>query len=760
MAFRRRLLVLLLVTAAAMTVVWGRLLQLQIVKGDGYRRAAEASTRRTESVLGPRGRIVDVKGEPLAHDRSVVQLVFSPEEWATRERFRCRRCGTVLFSRTPRHFDRDGQPVVPPKACTCGAKRDELDAMPVEDLEPLETSLNLPPGTLAATADDRMDSIERTIAIVTTNRVLGLEKSVKARARELERPIRAQLGVGVARARTIAVDRVLAELAPELAEHAFEADDVRVEQRTDRFARPIVFAEFVGSGGTRIPLKRLSPEAERLLELDRDGRYRGFRAELARERWYPHHGLVAQLIGITGSFASADEMEAFRTRYGADTVLAETRVGRMGLESRYDEELRGLPGVVVREKDDAGAFSETRVMRAPVRGKDVKLHLDVNACEEAHRILADAATDEGFGGEGAASAAFVVMEAETGHVVTWAEAPVFDLDGNLNQITKRIEDNDGETRAVVAADATADPAADPVFFTIVEPRPSISLSRVARVPVEPGSSLKILTAFSLLHAGHALPAAYVCAGLSRGPNDLPGCHGSHTVDLVEMLAVSCNRFCADCSSDRAFFGVHRDLFPEWAATCGIGRPCGIDFPSASSGSYPKTLEPSTIRQVAIGQAVTATPLQMARLAALVANGHFLPFPRIAADIDGVPVRDGGVEVDLDPTALSKVRAGMRGCVETGTAKGRFEGDAALAGVTVYGKTGTATVAPKSKDWSSADPDDQVTKGPWHLWFVGYSMKPGTPTLAFACVLHARKIGAGGDLAAPVVARFLHYWYAR
>ena len=104
-------------------------------------------------------------------------------------------------------------------------------------------------------------------------------------------------------------------------------------------------------------------------------------------------------------------------------------------------------------------------------------------------------------------------------------------------------------------------------------------------------------------------------------------------------------------------------------------------------------------------------------------------------------------------AVQKIKS-----VETGTAKGRFDGDVALAGVTVYGKTGTATST--GTDWKSDDVEDQLAKGPWHLWFVGYSMKPGTPTLAFACVLHARKTGAGGDLAAPVVARFLHYWYSR
>ena len=199
MAFRRRLALLLAVTATALAVVWGRMFQLQMVDGAVHRRAAEASTRRRESVLGPRGRILDAKGEPLAQDQSVVQLGFSPAEWATRERFRCGRCAAVLFARTPRYFGRAGESVTAPKACSCGAKHTELEAIAPEDLEPLETALHLPPGALAAAAEDRMEEIARRVAITTVDRVLGLPTSVRHEA-ELRVPaIRDRLGVGADR---------------------------------------------------------------------------------------------------------------------------------------------------------------------------------------------------------------------------------------------------------------------------------------------------------------------------------------------------------------------------------------------------------------------------------------------------------------------------------------------------------------------------------------------------------------------------------
>ena len=760
MAFRRRLLVLLLLTSAGLAVVWVRMISLQIVFGDAARRRAEAATRRTEPVLGRRGRILDAKGDALATDRSVPRLVFVPSEWASRERYRCSQCGDVLFARTPRHFDRDGRPVVPPRACSCGAGRAALAPVADEDLEPLESALHLPVGTLVEAAEARMEMLRRRIAVATADRVLGRERGVYSVARDRAREFAARLGAKGARVRDAAVDAVLAELEPELLDRAVEAEDVRSEERTDRYGRPVVMTEFDGPAGTTLYAKRLPPEAERLLEMDRAGRYRGFRAELARERWYPHHGLLAQVVGVTGTFASPDELRSYRERYGADTVLPDTRIGRMGLEARYDEELRGEPGVVVREKDEAGAFANLRVVKAPTKGLDLTLWAEAAACEEAHRIVGEAATQEGYGGGGGACGALVALDAETGHLVAWGEAPVFDLDGSLDEITTRIDDGDGGLRDVVPSEAAAAAGGDePVFFTSGTPKPPLTLSRVARIAIEPGSAIKPMTALALLASGHPIPSAYECTGGRHGPNDRPSCHAVHgAVGLVEMLVHSCNRYCADGASDRAYAGQHRELVPAWARRLGLGCPTGVDLVGDGIGAYPAAPDASRLRQIAIGQSITATPLQMARMMCLIANGRRLPFPRIVARVGDALVRDGGVDVELDPGALAKVRLGMRGCVESGTAKHRFEGKAGLDGVTVYGKTGSAEAT--GPDWTPEGADISEYPGPWHLWFVGYATKPGTPTIAFAVVLHARKEGVGGDLAAPLAQRFLSWWYAR
>ena len=288
--------------------------------------------------------------------------------------------------------------------------------------------------------------------------------------------------------------------------------------------------------------------------------------------------------------------------------------------------------------------------------------------------------------------------------------------------------------------------------------PEVSLSRVARIAVEPGSSLKPLVAITMLEEGEDLSAFYHCNGPhSLGKYDKPRCSHDHPdVGLEGAIEVSCNRYFAHFASLPTLLDRHRESFPAWARRLGLGAPTGVDLISSARGVYPQTLDRGLLCMVAIGQSVTATPLQMARIACLLANGRRLPIPRLAAEVGGVPVAVGGPEIDLQPSTLSRIRAGMRGVVvgAHGTAHGKFDGVRGLDGVTVYGKTGTAQPGGKA-----FDPDGDERAGPWHLWFVGYAEKAGvSQKIAFAMVLHARKDGSGGGDAAPAVARFLGWWF--
>ena len=191
-----------------------------------------------------------------------------------------------------------------------------------------------------------------------------------------------------------------------------------------------------------------------------------------------------------------------------------------------------------------------------------------------------------------------------------------------------------------------------------------------------------------------------------------------------------------------------------AARLGFGQPLRLDgglLPpdyrwgewdalQASASRLDPVLSRHELRQMAIGLRMQATPLQMALVAAAVGEGYTVT-PRLLLSLDGRAARPGPRE-DL-AVRLDRVRAGMKGVIDDGTAAGVFRGaafDALRPGL--YGKTGTAPVGQ----------DGLAT-----VWFMGW-LEPGslpgqTERLAFA-VFVSHSAATGGGHAAPVVAALL------
>jgi cell division protein FtsI/penicillin-binding protein 2 len=167
-------------------------------------------------------------------------------------------------------------------------------------------------------------------------------------------------------------------------------------------------------------------------------------------------------------------------------------------------------------------------------------------------------------------------------------------------------------------------------------------------------------------------------------------------------------------------------------------------------STPAAIDPvhtrHELRQMAIGLRMQATPLQMALVAGAVGQGGAIA-PRLLSQLDGkaartVPAQPLGVRLD-------RIRAGMKGVVDAGTAAGAFRG-AELAGVRrgLSGKTGTAPVGN----------GERAT-----VWFTGW-LEPGSlpgqaHRLALA-VFVSQSEGTGGEHAAPVAAAVLRHLAAQ
>jgi penicillin-binding protein 2 len=262
---------------------------------------------------------------------------------------------------------------------------------------------------------------------------------------------------------------------------------------------------------------------------------------------------------------------------------------------------------------------------------------------------------------------------------------------------------------------------------------------LAVLPAVPGSTFKILTALAGLEAGTIDPLeTFTCAGPWHGI----GCsHSPGTVDLRDAISRSCNKYFA-----RAAEAMGIGVFAPFAAKLGFGRPSGLLLPEESGGlvpdpewkrrRYPKdpVLHVGELRQMGFGGgALLVTPVQMARLMAVVANGGRLVPPVLVLGEGG-----GGDRVVSEASA-ARVREAMEAVVTEGT--GRRLG---LQEFRVAGKTGTAELV--------ADRQDHMA------WFAGFAPAEA-PRVAFACYL--RRVKAhGAEAAGPVVLAFLREFFAR
>jgi cell division protein FtsI/penicillin-binding protein 2 len=153
---------------------------------------------------------------------------------------------------------------------------------------------------------------------------------------------------------------------------------------------------------------------------------------------------------------------------------------------------------------------------------------------------------------------------------------------------------------------------------------------------------------------------------------------------------------------------------------GVAYDAGV---GAEGGQFPDPADAAERAAAAIGQGrVLASPLHMASVAAAVASGTWRP-PRV------VGPQPAAAPIALDPATVAVLRDLMREVVRTGTGTA-----AAVTGQDVAGKTGTA-------EFGNASPPEA------HAWFVGFR-----GSLAFAVLVEGG--GVGGQVAAPIAARFL------
>jgi penicillin-binding protein A len=377
---------------------------------------------------------------------------------------------------------------------------------------------------------------------------------------------------------------------------------------------------------------------------------------------------------------------------------ASPRYGTAGLEDAFDRVLTAPTGV-------GGAWSEIASLlsggsSAP-HGAEIVTTLDLNV----QRVLAKALAQR-------ARAAGIVMDPRTGAVIALAATPSFDpntLDRNWPSLVKD----------------TASPLLD----------------RSTSGLYPPGSTFKIVTAGDALEAGLVTPATVFndTGGLQVGNftvrNDQNEITGRQT--LTGAFALSSN---VDFASIALKIGP--DLWLQDAAKWGLGQTMNFDLP-VSRDRVPARDEliPSVLAQLGFGQAsLLVTPIRMALIAATIADGGRTPRPYLVRSIAGsetnLATAREQLAAPLSSDTANEVRDLMIAVVQHGTGTA-----AALPGVTVAGKTGTAT----------------NPHGPAHSWFVAFA-PARAPRVVVAVIVENG--GYGAAVAAPIVRDVLRVALAR
>lgn len=415
--------------------------------------------------------------------------------------------------------------------------------------------------------------------------------------------------------------------------------------------------------------------------------------ERSFRRFYPQRSLYSHVVGYSSVL------------FG-DTGLEEARGG--ALSSDRDATISGLFDALVGED---------------LRAKGLRLTIDHSLQQVASEALGDQ------------MGAIVALDPSTGEILAMVSRPSFDPN---TLITPASSD---------AGDALAADPAQPL------------LNRAIAATYAPGSTFKAVTAAAALESGEVGPAT---AYPNPGELELPGStatiqnFGGGTCGDGEQATLE-TAFVRSCNTVFAIVGMENgagDLVGQ-AESAGFNSEIPFDFdvePSVIPDAESLVDDLPALAQTALGQRdVRATPLQMAQVAAAVANDGIIMTPYVVQQV----VDADGEEVErttptewrraFSPSTANVLGGMMERVVTSGTGQ-----RAAVPRVRVGGKTGTA----------------EVPGGPPHAWFIGFGpVEAGEDEREIAVAVLVESGGAvgetatGGSVAAPIAQEVMSAWLA-
>ncbi len=461
---------------------------------------------------------------------------------------------------------------------------------------------------------------------------------------------------------------------------------------------------------SRVPMmitNQLSKEVK--LRFD-ECNFRGFYTVYRTIRSYPRR-IGGNLMGYVGEI-NAEQLRK-RPEYRAGDYI-----GISGLESAYEEVLRGKKGVKINEIDNhgviKGSFRDGMYDSLPIPGRSLVCTIDAELQELAEELM------EGKVGS------VVAIEPSTGEILLMVSSPTYDpndlvgknLRLNYNKLLRNPQ------------------------------RPLYNRAVSSHYP--PGSTFKLVQGLIGLQEGVLKPSyRYPCAGgYTYAAGRKMKCHPHPSpLDLRAAVANSCNAyFCyvfRDIIDNKKYENVKAglDVWTDYVRSFGFGRTLDSDFANETRGYVPtsefynrvyrNSWKSQTIISLSIGQGeLGCTPLQMANLAAIIANRGYYYIPHIVRSVEGVDSLEQRFYekqyTKVDAEHFEPIVEGMwQGVNVAGTST-----RAAVAGLDICGKTGTA----------------QNPHGRDHSTFLSFAPKDD-PKIAIS--VYVENGGFGATIALPI-----------
>lgn len=441
----------------------------------------------------------------------------------------------------------------------------------------------------------------------------------------------------------------------------------------------------------------------------------GISHQVESKRVYPSGVRASHVLGYL--------REVSREDFRSGTYRLGDKAGRSGIERSYESFLRGQSGTQLRRVNaygqGIGPFNEGSLDLAPIKGGNLTTTIDAELQRIAEQLM------EGKVG------GLVALDPNNGEILAMVSAPDFDI----SRLSGRL---DASYFGEIQTDSL---------------RPMFNRAIASRQP--PGSTFKPIMGLLGHRSGIITPETTVFCNGGYWRGRLYRCTANHgNQNLEQAIKNSCNTY---------FFHMMNRVvntigINDWHAMIqrmGLGRVNNIDIPAEQSGILPDSTQMNQIFgrgrwglgdqiNLGVGQgAVAATPMQMALVAAEIANGGYWVQPHLVKSItyeDGQvePANPGKSKIEwIRDRDLIPIRNGMRRAVTEGS--GRFYAN--IQSVPTAGKTGTA----------------QNPHGRDHGWFIAYAPYDN-PQIAIAVIIENG--GFGSVSAAPIASLVIEQYINR